>query len=165
MAAPLLQNILFSKCLKYTKCCIIIKKQNIFHLNRFICSSSQNHFHPAIPRKSVWKEFDKSTLPEETKIDFETVEKLEKLALVKFANQEGIEKLNKVIRIADQITLIDTTGIEPMHSVLEDRTCPLRDDVETEGGNVEEIMRNAAKTCEEYFVVPSAVTEMLHCLS
>lgn len=50
--------------------------------------------------------------------------------------------------------MVDTTGIEPMDSVLEDRSLYLRKDEVTEGNCREEVMKNAAKTCEDYFVAP-----------
>ncbi|XP_033119323.1 glutamyl-tRNA(Gln) amidotransferase subunit C, mitochondrial-like [Anneissia japonica] len=155
MAAPMFHVVSSStKCLQNHK--LMHPWQSLIQFNRFYCLSTRNDLHPTIPRKSVWKEINKSILPEETTIDLETIKRIETLALIKFANQEGIERLNKAIRLADQITIIDTTGIEPMYSLHEDRSLYLREDVVTEGGDAEEIMKNAAKTCEDYFVVPSA---------
>ena len=49
------------------------------------------------------------------------MDQLERLALVDFSNQEGVERLSAAIRFADQLQLVDTTGVEPMETVLEDR--------------------------------------------
>lgn len=49
------------------------------------------------------------------------VDRLERLALVDFRNQEGVARLEKAIRFADQLHVVDTEGVEPMDSVLEDR--------------------------------------------
>ncbi len=49
------------------------------------------------------------------------IEHLERLALVDFGNEAGIKRLEAAIRFADQIHLVDTEGVEPMDSVLEDR--------------------------------------------
>ena len=46
---------------------------------------------------------------------------LERVALVDFATQEGITRLDRAIRFADQLHEVDTTGVEPMDTVLEDR--------------------------------------------
>ncbi len=46
---------------------------------------------------------------------------LERLALVDFGNKEGIDRLEAAIAFADQLESVDTTGIEPLYTVLEDR--------------------------------------------
>jgi aspartyl-tRNA(Asn)/glutamyl-tRNA(Gln) amidotransferase subunit C len=68
------------------------------------------------------KPIEESKLPPRTKINQETIELLERLSLVDFANKKGIERLEDAIRFADLIRVIDTTGVEPMISVLEDRS-------------------------------------------
>lgn len=49
------------------------------------------------------------------------MDKLERLALVDFRTKQGLECLEKAIRFADQLHVVDTSGVEPMDSVLEDR--------------------------------------------
>ncbi len=49
------------------------------------------------------------------------IEHLERLALVDFGNEAGIKRLEAAIRFADQIHLVNTEGVKPMDSVLEDR--------------------------------------------
>lgn len=49
------------------------------------------------------------------------MDKLERLALVDFRTKQGLECLQKAIRFADQLHVVDTSGVEPMDSVLEDR--------------------------------------------
>ncbi len=49
------------------------------------------------------------------------MDKLERLALVDFGSKEGVDSLEKAIRFADQLHVINTDGVEPMDSVLEDR--------------------------------------------
>lgn len=58
-------------------------------------------------------------LLQKTKISKEMIEHLERLALVDFANQAGIERLESAIRFADQLHLVNTDDVEPMDSVLE----------------------------------------------
>ncbi|CAG2059701.1 unnamed protein product [Timema podura] len=74
-----------------------------------------------IPRYPVTTPVDESKLPPRTRIDQKTVETLERLSLVDFGTEKGIETLEDAIRFADQIHLVDTTGVEPMFSVLQDR--------------------------------------------
>ncbi|XP_071790739.1 glutamyl-tRNA(Gln) amidotransferase subunit C, mitochondrial-like isoform X2 [Asterias amurensis] len=120
---------------------------------RRLCSSN-NRLNSKIPPKPLLTRIDPSDLPEETIVDEKTIQQLERLALVNFNNTAGIQQLSEAIRLADQIRTVDTTGVEPMDSVLEDRMLYLRDDDVTEGNCAEEVLRNAAKTCEEYFVAP-----------
>ena len=49
------------------------------------------------------------------------VDQLERLALVDFRNQEGLICLEKAIQFANQLHAVNTDGVEPMDSVLEDR--------------------------------------------
>ena len=53
-------------------------------------------------------------------IDSELVDHLEKLALVDFGNQEGVERLKDAVHFANQLLDVDTTGVEPLDTVLED---------------------------------------------
>lgn len=56
-----------------------------------------------------------------TQIPADLVDKLERLALVDFRTKQGLECLEKAIRFADQLHVVDTSGVEPMDSVLEGR--------------------------------------------
>ncbi|XP_077164725.1 glutamyl-tRNA(Gln) amidotransferase subunit C, mitochondrial [Paroedura picta] len=88
------------------------------------------------------------------KVTLELLDHLERLALVDFRNQEGVERLEKAIEFADQLHSVNTDGIEPMDSVLEDRCLYLREDNVTEGNLAEELLKNANQTMEEYFIAP-----------
>nr|XP_009685817.1 PREDICTED: glutamyl-tRNA(Gln) amidotransferase subunit C, mitochondrial [Struthio camelus australis] len=79
---------------------------------------------------------------------------LEHLALVDFRNAEGVERLQKAIQFADQLHEVNTEGIQPMDSVLEDRCLYLREDDVTEGNCTKELLKNAREKIEEYFVAP-----------
>lgn len=107
-----------------------------------------------IPREPVVKRIEEHNLPPPTRINQETIELLERLSLVDFANKKGIDRLEDAIRFADQIRVIDTAGVEPMITVLEDRTLHLRDDIVTDGNCRKAVLANAAVTEEEYFVAP-----------
>ncbi|KAF6729481.1 Glutamyl-tRNA(Gln) amidotransferase subunit C, mitochondrial [Oryzias melastigma] len=107
-----------------------------------------------IPKEPTWEPVSEDQLPPPTQIPPELVDKLERLALVDFRTKQGLECLEKAIRFADQLHVVDTTGIEPMDSVLEDRALFLREDTATDGGCAEELLQLANKTVEEYFVAP-----------
>lgn len=108
------------------------------------------------------------------------VDKLERLALVDFRTKQGLDCLEKAIRFADQLHVVDTSGVEPMDSVLEDRygtdgqlvyacgitsvkpvecgcvfrALNLRGDAVVEGDCAEELLQLSKNTVEEYFVAP-----------
>ncbi|KAH0625465.1 hypothetical protein JD844_014995 [Phrynosoma platyrhinos] len=90
----------------------------------------------------------------EKRVTLELLDHLERLALVDFRNWEGVERLEKAIEFAEQLHTVNTDGVEPMDSVLEDRCLYLRDDSVTEGNCAEELLKKAKQTVEEYFVAP-----------
>ncbi|KAL1116222.1 hypothetical protein AAG570_005717 [Ranatra chinensis] len=93
-------------------------------------------------------------LPAPTRIDARTIEQLEKVSLVDFGNEKGIKIVEDAIRFADRLQLVDTEGVEPLYTVLEDRNIPLREDEITEGDCQDDVISNAAVTEEGYFVAP-----------
>lgn len=55
------------------------------------------------------------------RITAEVIEHLERLALVDFGSQEAVARLETAIAFADRLHAVDTDGVAPMESVLEDR--------------------------------------------
>ncbi|PNF36372.1 Glutamyl-tRNA(Gln) amidotransferase subunit C, mitochondrial [Cryptotermes secundus] len=129
-------------------------KHNIFLEKFWFLQQNARSLNSKIPPTPIVKPIEENKLPPRTKIDQKTIDLLERLSLVDFANKKGIERLEDAIRFADQIRVIDTTGVEPMISVLEDRTLYLHDDIVTDGNCRKEVMSNAALTEESYFVAP-----------
>ncbi|ERE85564.1 gatC-like protein [Cricetulus griseus] len=80
------------------------------------------------------------------------IEHLERLALVDFGSREAVARLEKAIAFADQLHALDTDGVEPLESLLEDRCVYLRSDNVAEGNCTEELLRNSHHVVEEYFV-------------
>ncbi|RWS27896.1 glutamyl-tRNA(Gln) amidotransferase subunit C-like protein [Leptotrombidium deliense] len=78
---------------------------------------------------------------------------LEKLSLVNFANIEGIRRLEEAIKFADRLKEVNTDGVEPMYSVLEDQCLSLRED-KVEKYNRKDVQQNASVVVEDYFVAP-----------
>ncbi|XP_055862039.1 glutamyl-tRNA(Gln) amidotransferase subunit C, mitochondrial-like isoform X2 [Biomphalaria glabrata] len=87
-------------------------------------------------------------------IDLQIIEQLERLSLVEFNNEQGYISLQKSVQSADLLQAVDTTNVEPLASVLEDRALWLREDKVTEGNQLKEILSNATKVEENYFVAP-----------
>ncbi|KAK6483575.1 glutamyl-tRNA(Gln) amidotransferase subunit C [Huso huso] len=107
-----------------------------------------------VPQSPTWEPVSESQLPPVTRVSPDLVDRLERLALVDFRNQEGVARLEKAIRFADQLHVVDTEGVEPMDSVLEDRQLYLQQDCVREGNCAEQLLRTSRRTVEEYFVAP-----------
>uniref|UniRef100_A0A8C3D3H4 Glutamyl-tRNA(Gln) amidotransferase subunit C, mitochondrial n=1 Tax=Cairina moschata TaxID=8855 RepID=A0A8C3D3H4_CAIMO len=82
---------------------------------------------------------------------------LERLALVDFRDREGVERLRGAVLFAQLLRRVNTEGVEPMDSVLEDRSLYLREDDVTEGNCTKELLNNAREKVEEYFVAPPGI--------
>lgn len=91
---------------------------------------------------------------EKVEIDSETIKLLERLSLVDLDSKEALKTLHDSIEFADRINHIDTSGIEPLYTVLENEYLQTREDIITDGNIKEDILRNAAVVEEDYFVAP-----------
>ena len=117
--------------------------------------STNSSLHPAIPRlvtKPNYKLSDKSN--NKKVIDPATIEHLERISLVDFANVAGIKRLEEAIKLAEVVTKVDTTGVEPLYSVLEGETLRLREDVVEPPDNRKQLMSLTSSSEEDYFVAP-----------
>ncbi|XP_074897863.1 glutamyl-tRNA(Gln) amidotransferase subunit C, mitochondrial [Buteo buteo] len=106
-----------------------------------------------VPPRPAWEQGEQRSPPQQ-KVTVEVLDHLERLALVDFRDSEGVERLQKAIQFADQLHEVNTDGVEPMDSVLEDRCLYLREDDVTEGNCTKELLQNAREKVEEYFVAP-----------
>jgi aspartyl-tRNA(Asn)/glutamyl-tRNA(Gln) amidotransferase subunit C len=92
-------------------------------------------------------------------IDLKTVSRIANLARLSLSEEEKIfhqQKLNDIMKFIEQLGAVDTTGIEPLASVME-FPLPLRDDIVNDGNRVEDILANAPESLEGFFVVPKVV--------
>ncbi|XP_055844183.1 glutamyl-tRNA(Gln) amidotransferase subunit C, mitochondrial [Episyrphus balteatus] len=116
--------------------------------------------------KINWKELKYETkvplepvipfIPEsqDIEIDSKTIQLLERLSLVDLDSKEALKTLKDSIQFANRIIHIDTNSVEPLYTVLEDQNLELREDIVTDGNIKQEILANAKKTDEDYFVAP-----------
>lgn len=92
-------------------------------------------------------------------IDVATVKKVASLARLR-ESDERLEalagELNSILGWIEQLSEVDVEGVEPMTTAI-DMPTPLRDDVVTDGGIVEQIVANAPKSVDGFFVVPKVV--------
>lgn len=133
---------------------VILKRVKI---NRTYCvcmAERARLFSSKIPDKPQWKEINPKDLPSVPELSVEMINHIERLSLVEFNNRAGVERLVSAIEYANQLHVVDTDGVEPMYSVLEDRELRLREDWVTEGGCKAGVLQNAVKVDEDYFVAP-----------
>ena len=92
-------------------------------------------------------------------VDKDTVARIARLARLKIDEAQQValvEELNGILGWIEQLKEIDTSGVAPMTSVVETKL-PLRDDVVTDGGQAEAILRNAPAPTAGFFTVPKVV--------
>ncbi|XP_068225337.1 glutamyl-tRNA(Gln) amidotransferase subunit C, mitochondrial [Palaemon carinicauda] len=129
------------------------RRQGSITLQSMLFSSKVKGKRTKVPQKPL--DFDVSyDIASDVNVDMELVQHLEKLSLVDFANKEGLIRLQAAISLADQLSQVDVEDVEPLYSVLEDRSLPLADDEVLIGNMNEEILGCAKETLEDYFVVP-----------
>ncbi|NWG71910.1 MAG: Asp-tRNA(Asn)/Glu-tRNA(Gln) amidotransferase subunit GatC [Parvularculaceae bacterium] len=96
-------------------------------------------------------------------IDKETVRKVARLARLA-EPEERLEPLAKelsgILKWIEQLNEVDVAGVSPMASTVAMRL-PMREDVlelgPTGGGQPDNVVRNAPKTEDHFFVVPKVV--------
>ncbi|XP_023239465.1 glutamyl-tRNA(Gln) amidotransferase subunit C, mitochondrial-like [Centruroides sculpturatus] len=89
-------------------------------------------------------------------VDHSTVEELERISLVDFANEDAIKSLEEAVQFADLLSTVDTTDVEPLITTLEDRELYLQEDIVKDGNYRDLILKNAQNVKEYYFVAPKA---------
>ncbi len=91
-----------------------------------------------------------------TKEDVRKVARLSRIAVEDGRLETLAGELNGILGWIDQLNEVDVEGVEPMTSVVE-TVMPMRADVVTDGDKVDEILANAPKRDDGFFVVPKAV--------
>ena len=92
-------------------------------------------------------------------IDAATVRKVAKLARLSEAEarlEPLAAELNGIMTWIEQLSDVDTDGVEPMASAVELKL-PMREDVVTEGGDPAKVLANAPSSKDNFFVVPKVV--------
>lgn len=95
------------------------------------------------------------------RVDNETIDKLAHLARLEFHDSEKDkirEDLEKVLGFCEQLNQLDTTGIEPMIFMGEDRNVFRADEVKQDITH-EEALKNAPKKDSDYFRVPKVISK------
>ena len=66
------------------------------------------------------------------------------------------QELNSILHFMEQLNEVDVDGVEPMTSNVA-QPLRLRDDVVTDGGKIADVLSNAPKSADGFFVVPKVV--------
>ena len=89
-------------------------------------------------------------------------QKIDEVAFLARLEIEDAEKdqlvgqLSGIITFCEQLSEIDTNGVEPMTSVIE-QNAPLRADKITDGDVSEKVLANAPDRVQDFFAVPKVV--------
>jgi aspartyl-tRNA(Asn)/glutamyl-tRNA(Gln) amidotransferase subunit C len=94
-----------------------------------------------------------------TIINEQEITKIAKLARIGLTDSEKvtfIKELSGILTLIEELQAVDTDGVSPMTSVTTD-PLPRRKDEVTDGGIAEDIVKNAALSEYNCFVVPKVV--------
>lgn len=94
-----------------------------------------------------------------TTIDRATIRKVARLARIRTSESEEetlANELSKILAMVSELNEVDTTGVEPLTSVI-DMDLPRRADEVTDGDRQDEILANAPEATAGFFVVPKVV--------
>jgi aspartyl-tRNA(Asn)/glutamyl-tRNA(Gln) amidotransferase subunit C len=92
-------------------------------------------------------------------VDTATVRRIAHLARIAVADDEVEHlkgELNAMLAFVEQLNEVNVEGVEPMTSVTP-MEMKKREDVVTDGGIADDIVKNAPATQGHYFVVPKVV--------
>jgi aspartyl-tRNA(Asn)/glutamyl-tRNA(Gln) amidotransferase subunit C len=92
-------------------------------------------------------------------VDAAQVRRIAHLARIAVADEEVEhlkDELNAILAFVEQLSEVNVEGVEPMTSVTP-MAMKMRQDVVTDGGIPDEIVRNAPATEDHFFLVPKVV--------
>ncbi len=92
-------------------------------------------------------------------VDKKTVKKIAHLARIALPEDKVApmtDELNGILAWIEQLSEVDTKGVEPMTSAAPTKL-HWREDKVTEGDNAENILKNAAETEFGFFTVPKVI--------
>lgn len=93
------------------------------------------------------------------KLTRDTIDHLAHLARIRLTDDEKsalIGDLSRILDYVNQLSAVDTTGVEPLVSVV-DKPTPLRPDVPVPGLTQADALRNAPEKNSDYFKVPKVL--------
>lgn len=91
-----------------------------------------------------------------TKDDVRKIARLSRIAVPEDQMESLAKDLSGIMGWIEQLNEVDIDGVEPMTSVVAAKL-PMREDVVTDGNIQDQVLANAPKSDEGFFVVPKAV--------
>ncbi len=91
-----------------------------------------------------------------TKDDVKKVARLSRIAVADERLEALAGELNGILGWIEQLNEVDVEGVEPMTSVVES-VLTMRTDTVTDGDKADQVLANAPKSEDGFFVVPKAV--------
>ena len=88
--------------------------------------------------------------------DVKKIARLARLHVESDQLQPLADDLNGILGWIEQLDEVDVDGVEPMTSAV-DMAAPLRKDEITDGGKRDDVLKNAPKKDDGFFVVPRSV--------
>ena len=92
-------------------------------------------------------------------VDQSTVRRIARLARIKLTSEELPRfegELNAILKWIEMLNELDTSGVEPMTSVVEMRI-KMRPDLVTDGADASRVLANAPRAEDHFYVVPKVV--------
>jgi aspartyl-tRNA(Asn)/glutamyl-tRNA(Gln) amidotransferase subunit C len=92
-------------------------------------------------------------------VDKDTVRRIARLARLQLEESQVApleQELNAMLAWVEQLQDVNVDGVEPMTSVVAQKLA-LREDVVTDGGYADDLMKNAPLSEDHFFVVPKVV--------
>ena len=92
-------------------------------------------------------------------VDSATVEKIARLARIRLAEERKepiAQDLNRILSWIEELSEVDTDGVEPLASVT-GHSLPMRQDDITDGDVADKVLKNAPEEASGFFVVPKVV--------
>ena len=92
-------------------------------------------------------------------VDTATVRHIAKLARIAVSDAEVealVPELNNILTWVEQLQEVDVEGVEPMTAVIPNQL-RLRDDIVTDGGKRDDILKNAPVAEHGFFAVPKVI--------
>jgi aspartyl-tRNA(Asn)/glutamyl-tRNA(Gln) amidotransferase subunit C len=92
-------------------------------------------------------------------LDKATVARIATLARIKVPAEEQAHlagELSQILTWIEQLNEVDTSGVEPMASVVH-VGLPMREDVVTDGARQDDILANAPQQAHGFFLVPKVI--------
>ena len=88
--------------------------------------------------------------------DVKKIARLSRLHVEEGRLQPLADDLNGILGWIEQLAEVDVEGVEPMTSAV-DMAAPMRKDEISDGGKRDDVLKNAPKSDDGFFVVPRSV--------